>query len=502
MITNNSKRRSRAAKPILGVTGVVLVVAMSGIASGQVYVADDLRENYYAGYGDAYLDPLGPSLGYLSTTPLASRLYSDCGEGPLSFSSEDDTWHVRSDGAIPRGYPDYFGAVWFGTLTVGPGLLLEEGDVTFGTRSDDGSVIWIDGELVVNNLEFRMPWPWTRTGTIDLQVGSHDIYIGWFNGGGFGEMEARFCQGGDLSYEELEPIDPCDPNQAGLWSAPASNPPLPAAELLARWRLDETSGNAAYDSAGHHDGVVHGDPTWMGGSLLFDGEDDRVTCGTFNPSEGTGQITVALWAKWHGANGEFQGLIAKRDTWNADDMMWQLEAYRDTGALGFFREGSYPYNGSQQSSSVLPVGVWTHVAAMYDGVTTRLYIDGAEEDSGWLSLGSDTSANITVGACEPDGSYPFNGELKDVRIYDRALSSSEIRDLAGPTGPWMIDIGLRVYDGTSVVTIACEEGAAASPLRIAKNGTVYGIVLVDPSDANASGIRIETSSGVKALRKM
>lgn len=65
-----------------------------------------------------------------------------------------------------------------------------------------------------------------------------------------------------------------------------------------------------------------------------------------------------------------------------------------------------------------------------------------------------------------------------------------------------VDIGLRVYDRTSVITIACEQGAATSALRIVKNGVVYGIVLADPSDTNASGIRIGTSSGVKALRKL
>ncbi len=71
-----------------------------------------------------------------------------------------------------------------------------------------------------------------------------------------------------------------------------------------------------------------------------------------------------------------------------------------------------------------------------------------------------------------------------------------------PPLPPMIDIGLRVYDGTETISIACEpEGTLTSPLRIAKNGVTYGIVLVDPSDTNASGIRIQTSSGVKALRK-
>lgn len=64
------------------------------------------------------------------------------------------------------------------------------------------------------------------------------------------------------------------------------------------------------------------------------------------------------------------------------------------------------------------------------------------------------------------------------------------------------DIGLRVYNGTKVVALAAEPaGTLTSPLRIAKNGVIYGIVLVAPGDANDSGIRIQTSSGIKGLRK-
>jgi hypothetical protein len=40
------------------------------------------------------------------------------------------------------------------------------------------------------------------------------------------------------------------------------------------------------------------------------------------------------------------------------------------------------------------------------------------------------------------------------------------------------------------------------PRRLAENSVTYGIVLVDPSDTNASGIRIGTNSGLKALRKL
>ncbi len=63
------------------------------------------------------------------------------------------------------------------------------------------------------------------------------------------------------------------------------------------------------------------------------------------------------------------------------------------------------------------------------------------------------------------------------------------------------DIGLRYYNGTKAVAVAAEPvGPVTSPLRVFKNGATYGIELVDPSDACASEIRVQTSTGIKSLR--
>jgi len=85
----------------------------------------------------------------------------------------------------------------------------------------------------------------------------------------------------------------------------------------------------------------------------------------------------------------------------------------------------------------------------------------------------------------------------------RSLHADDIAGIQWIYPPY-VDIGLRMYDGTSVIKIACEpQGTLSSPLRIAKHGKIYGIVLVDPSDPKASSMRIKTKSGVpaKAIRE-
>lgn len=45
----------------------------------------------------------------------------------------------------------------------------------------------------------------------------------------------------------------------------------------------------------------------------------------------------------------------------------------------------------------------------------------------------------------------------------------------------------------------CDVGT--SPLRMRKGSTTYGIVLVATDDPNASGVRVQTGAGMKAIRK-
>ena len=63
-----------------------------------------------------------------------------------------------------------------------------------------------------------------------------------------------------------------------------------------------------------------------------------------------------------------------------------------------------------------------------------------------------------------------------------------------------VDSGLRIYNGKKTVFIAGQKpGSVTSPLRIKEGSGIYGLVLVNPGDPTDSGVRIKTSSGIKAL---
>ena len=137
--------------------------------------------------------------------------------------------------------------------------------------------------------------------------------------------------------------------------------------LVAYYPLDESVADV---SGNGHDGVAVGDPVYVAGQigsgLEFDGSGSQyVDLGTLNPTAATGKLSVSLWARWNGLSGLYQGLIGKRDSWAANDMMWQIEANVDVGTIYLQREGV------NIATTTLPEGEWTHVAITCDGAIGR-----------------------------------------------------------------------------------------------------------------------------------
>jgi hypothetical protein len=218
---------------------------------------------------------------------------------------------------------------------------------------------------------------------------------------------------------------------ANNWLATATAPN--DAKLVAHYTLD---GN--FNDSSSYTGLQNGDPR-NGAAIIsdpvrgqvahFDGVDDYVDCGTFNPSAATGKLSITVWMKWAGPNGGWQGVIGKRDAWTDTDTMWCIEVDRDSSDCRFFQFNSSPEHGI----NVPPIGEWQHFAVSFDGTNAALYINGESiGGSQPFVFGPKTDARVVFGACEQNGGNPFNGDLDEIRIYDYALSAAEVFYLAEP----------------------------------------------------------------------
>ena len=78
-------------------------------------------------------------------------------------------------------------------------------------------------------------------------------------------------------------------------------------------------------------------------------------------------------------------------------------------------------------------GQWHHIATVIDGVTVKVYFDGAEKCTlaNTASMIYDNGADFWVGRHgENKDLFDFDGNIDEVRVYSRALSAGEIAALA------------------------------------------------------------------------
>lgn len=112
---------------------------------------------------------------------------------------------------------------------------------------------------------------------------------------------------------------------------------------------------------------------------------------------------------------------------------WLLGFDRERFMVGLSTVGADDGNGRMtylKGTTPISHGRWYHVAATYDGETTRLYVNGKQEaetkeQSGDILYAAQSP--YTVG-CYQDSNerYPMTGAVHRVKVYDRALPAAEI----------------------------------------------------------------------------
>jgi hypothetical protein len=211
------------------------------------------------------------------------------------------------------------------------------------------------------------------------------------------------------------------------------------ADLRAYWRFENKAGTSAVDRSGYgNTGSVAGasqtpiGPT--GRALEFDGVDDYVQVANspslIDPGE---QVTLLAWVKTSAGEGHNHTVLEK---WFYDecaefsihDRSFLLRVHETAKIeFGLSSDGSPDSSVSLVSTGTVNLGAWTHVAAVCDGESMRVYIDGAA-DPGVAEFSSrihPSGHSLHIGrlrAVESNGAGwhdPFEGVLDEVRAYAR-----------------------------------------------------------------------------------
>ncbi len=104
----------------------------------------------------------------------------------------------------------------------------------------------------------------------------------------------------------------------------------------------------------------------------------------------------------------------------------------DDGILLFSKTDEaflYQINGTNKISSNSYAEEWVFVTATYDGTTQKLYINGSLDQSGTTSKTISTTTGARIGTQSFSLGNYFEGNLANVAIWNRALSSDEINSV-------------------------------------------------------------------------
>ncbi len=209
--------------------------------------------------------------------------------------------------------------------------------------------------------------------------------------------------------------------------------------------MNEGSGATLADASGTgHSGTLLNGPLWVAGqatygqALSFDGLNDAVTVA--NPSSynfGTADFTIELWVKRNLLGGQQRHLFSRCTT-----TTWV------TGCKElYFNASNQLVFGSFATGDTVSVTVadtaWHHVAVTFVDATNtlRFYVDGTLRTTATKALEADGATHLAIFGnhlyATPGEANAFSGLLDEVRIYNRALTLTEIQtDRTTPIAPW------------------------------------------------------------------
>ena len=280
---------------------------------------------------------------------------------------------------------------------------------------------------------------------------------------------------------------------------------------IAWYKMDECEGTTIHDASGNGNngtwnGASGGTQTSVGtcqtsgtawgngvngkwnSSLNFDGVDDYVGV-DFRNLNLTKSQTLAAWIKTSGPLGGQD----QHQTIVETDLSYlygvKLMSYKNGSRVGLWLgTGSAGYEAF--SNKNVNDGKWHFIAGVYnyDAGTVTMFVDGVADspiNSGQMLINVSTIGRIGRDYHGLGNNYAFNGSIDDVRIYNYALSSEQIKLLYND------DASLR-FGASETASNNCGE------YFVSGGGLTYGTVLAKDNkcwlDRNLGATRVATAS--------
>ena len=263
------------------------------------------------------------------------------------------------------------------------------------------------------------------------------------------------------------------------------------------WAFDEGEGSRAFDTADYRPGIVYG-ATWVRGrvgtALSFDGVNDYVALPDNDPVWlPVNDFTVCLWVYFERDVGhsyyDNEVLVDLNHGSSSDpsnELGYIVMRRGDTGELGFQMTTMANTDEDLYARMIPAKRRWYHVAVVRRGTMQELYIDG--ELDAWKTcsstpidfVGGYDDDRVNVGRYTNTADVPryyFKGMMDELMLFDRALSSVEVRQLYRggiPVANWYVDAA-RGSDRNSGLSPQSAFATIQRAINAATAGDVIGL---------------------------
>ncbi len=190
--------------------------------------------------------------------------------------------------------------------------------------------------------------------------------------------------------------------------------------LVGYWDFEEATGTIVYDKSGKG-----GNGAWYGSGIHYASGRVGNYSGQFSFATADYVFAPDLGSMTSGSYVAWVSPISINQNGGIIDSTFDI--FLNSPSEVYFRAG----NQTAASTLSWSIGTWHQLVMAWDGSSYSGYIDEKLWATG-TQIGS-RSGQIYIGWVDQNASYYYSGLIDDVRIYNRALSATEVKALYGVT---------------------------------------------------------------------
>ena len=199
--------------------------------------------------------------------------------------------------------------------------------------------------------------------------------------------------------------------------------------LVGYWSFNEGTSTVATDFSGRgNTGTLNGNATWVNGkrgkALTLDGAADYVAA---SPPTTAFPVTICAWANLSPSVSSSKRVVSLGANDNTN--MINL-TFTPTLVSASVHSGSG--SATRNSSTYADLrGVWRHLCGVYTSTTVEIFMNVVSDTgAGAHAIAPAGISEIKIGRTSGATNLDFDGQIDDVRIYNRALGTAEVAALA------------------------------------------------------------------------